>query len=151
MDYIKEIRSMVGHKPIILCGVGCLIFNEKGEVLLQKRADDGKWSNLGGYIELGETIEETAKREVLEEAGLKINNPKLFNIYSGESQHHIYPNQDETYIINIMLQTNEYDGNVKIMDGESEELRFFKIDEIPEDVMKPFEAVKKDLQERYVK
>lgn len=33
-DYIKYIRGMVGHAPIILNNTGGLLFNEKGQVLL---------------------------------------------------------------------------------------------------------------------
>jgi len=45
-----------------------------------KKANDiheGKWNGLGGKFEAGETPEECAIREVHEEAGLSIQNPKL--------------------------------------------------------------------------
>ena len=146
MGYIKELRSLIGHKPVILCSVGCLIFNERGEVLLQKREDDNKWGNPGGCMELGESIEETAKREILEETSLKIDNLNLFKIYSGEEQHHIYPNGDEAYFVNIILKTDQYEGNLNIADNESKELKFFAIEEIPENITEPFRCVKEDLK-----
>ena len=80
MDYIKYLRSLVGKNPVILCACGCIIYNEKKEILLQKRADDNKWGIPGGNMELGETIEETACREVFEETGLTVKKLKLFNI-----------------------------------------------------------------------
>lgn len=146
MEYIKELRNLIGHRAIILCGGGCLIFNKKGEVLLQRRTDDDTWGNPGGSMELGETIEETVKREVFEETSLKVENLQLFKIYSGENQHHIYPNGDEAYFLNIIFQTNEYKGEMHIRDGESKELRFFPIDEIPDNVTNPFKCVKEDLK-----
>ena len=145
MDYIKYIRNLVGKKPIILCACGCLIFNEKDEVLLQKRVDDGKWGNPGGYMELGETVQETVAREVFEETGLKVDQLKLFNIYSGEEQHHFYPNGDEVYLVNIVFQTHSYSGNLKISDGESIELKFFNRNEIPQNTTELFNQIKKDI------
>ena len=86
MDYIMNLRKLVGHKPLMSVGIGCLIFDDKGRVLLQKRSDDNLWGNPGGSMNLGETIYETAKREIYEETGLEISykDLELFNIYSGE-------------------------------------------------------------------
>ena len=45
----------------------------------KKKANDiheGKWNGLGGKFEAGETPEECVIREVLEESGLSIQNPK---------------------------------------------------------------------------
>ena len=56
-DYIKWIRGKVGHEKIIIVYAGGCIFNENGEVLLQKRADCNKWGFPGGALELGETPE----------------------------------------------------------------------------------------------
>ena len=148
MDYIKEIRKRLGHDPIILCACGCLIFNEKGQVLLQKRRDNGLWGNPGGCMELGETIYETAIREIREETNLTVSNLELFHIYSGENQHYIYPNMDEVYFVNIIFKTTEYYGELK-SDRESLELKFFDLDDLPTDITKPFEVVKKDLEKSH--
>lgn len=147
MEYIKEMRKLVGHKPIMLCACGCLIFNEKGQVLLQKRSDDNLWGNPGGTMELGETIYETIIREIKEETNLEIKaeNLKIFNIYSGEEQHHIYPNKDEVYFVNIIFETNKYYDEIK-SDSESIELKFFDISKIPSNITKPFESVLRDLK-----
>ncbi len=56
-NYIQWIRSKVGHEKIILVFAGGCIFNDKGEVLLQRRGDTNKWGFPGGAIELGETPE----------------------------------------------------------------------------------------------
>lgn len=145
-SYIQSLRKKVGHQPIILCVCGCLIFNESGQVLLQRRGDDNLWGNLGGSIELGETVYETACREVKEESGLNIDiqDLSIFGIYSGESQHHIYPNGDEVYMVNIVLQTRTYSGNLR-ESSESQELCFFNLDNLPSQVTRPFQDVKNDL------
>lgn len=149
MEYIKKIRQYIGHEPIMMCACGCLIFNEKGQVLLQRRSDDGLWGNPGGSMDLGETIYETTIREIKEETNLDIKKEdlKIFNIYSGEEQHHIYPNKDEVYFINIIFEVTNYKGTI-IKDSESKELKFFDIDKLPTNITKPFKSVVKDLEER---
>ena len=72
MEYIKKLRKFIGHDPILMCACGCLIFNEKGQVLLQKRSDDNLWGNPGGSMDIGETIYDTIIREIKEETNLDI-------------------------------------------------------------------------------
>lgn len=150
VSYVKELRKFVGHAPLLICVCGCLIFNEHGQVLLQRRTDDDLWGNPGGSMELGETIYETIKREIKEETNLDLDfeSLKIFNIYSGEAQHHIYPNNDEVYFVNIIFETNKYIGELK-GDSESSELKFFDINNLPLNVTKPFESVIRDLKEKY--
>lgn len=152
MEYVKEMRKFVGHSPIMLCACGCLLFNEKGQVLLQRRSDDNLWGNPGGSMDLGETIYDTIIREVKEETSLEIKkeNLKIFNIYSGEEQHHIYPNGDEVYFVNIIFETDIYEGDITI-DSESLAFQFFDIDKLPTNVTKPFECVARDLKNRITK
>ena len=50
--YIKTLRKHIGHAPIITIGVGVIIENNNGEILLQKRKDNGKWAIIGGGMEI---------------------------------------------------------------------------------------------------
>ncbi len=62
----------------IMIGVGAVIEDEAGRILLVKHIPErggfwqGKWICPGGRLELGETIEEGIKREVMEETQLEI-------------------------------------------------------------------------------
>ena len=53
-------------------GVGVIVVDDSGEILLEKRRDNGMWGLPGGGIEPGESVYETALREVKEETGLDI-------------------------------------------------------------------------------
>jgi len=56
-------------------GVGALIVDDQGRVLLGKRRREpeaGCWGILGGKVDFGERVAETCAREVLEEAGVEI-------------------------------------------------------------------------------
>ena len=69
-NYIMDLRKVVGHAPLLQAAAGIIIENENGQVLLEKRTDNHQWGYAGGSIELGETVEEAAKRELFEEMGL---------------------------------------------------------------------------------
>lgn len=65
-----NITSLVGHMPLLSCVAGVIILDQQNRVLLQRREDDNNWCIPRGGMDLGETIEETAKREVFEETGI---------------------------------------------------------------------------------
>ena len=81
MGYISDLRKYVGHQPIITAGVGLLVFNKENKVLMQLRTDYNAWDFPGGAMELGESFEEVAKRELKEETNLEIDELKLFYSY----------------------------------------------------------------------
>ncbi|MGN0637510.1 MAG: NUDIX hydrolase [Huintestinicola sp.] len=137
MGYISDIRKYVGHMPIQHTAASVIVENEKGEILLQKRTDNGTWSYCGGAVELFERVEDAAARELLEETGLKALSLELFGIFSGEEQHYIYPNGDEVSTIDIVYICKSFSGELKCQPEEVLELRFFGIDEIPENISPP--------------
>lgn len=143
-DYIKWIRSKVGHEKIIIVYAGGCIFNENGEVLLQKRADCNKWGFPGGAVELGETPEMAAKREVKEETGLDIEVQKLIGIYTDSDV--VYPNGDKAHSICICYEM-KFIGGVLVCDkDETLELKFFSLDDMPELFCKQHEELLKDIK-----
>lgn len=73
-EYVKMLRKHIGNAPLLLVATGAIIYKNR-KILLQKRADNGNWAIHGGILELGETVEETVKRELNEEIG--INPTKL--------------------------------------------------------------------------
>jgi 8-oxo-dGTP diphosphatase len=63
----------------------CAIFNCEDEVLLIRRKHPpfaGSYALPGGFVEVGETVEAACIREVREETGLTISEPKLVGVYS---------------------------------------------------------------------
>ena len=57
-------------------GVGVLIFNHQGQLLLGQRRSmlgEGTWAPPGGHLEYGESLEDCAIRETREETGLEIS------------------------------------------------------------------------------
>jgi 8-oxo-dGTP diphosphatase len=63
----------------------CVIFDNGGAVLLIRRKHPpfaGSYALPGGFVEIGETVEAACIREVREETGLSISEPKLVGVYS---------------------------------------------------------------------
>ena len=133
-NYIKEMRKTVGHAPLMGTGCGVIIENDKGEILLQKRRDNGLWALLGGGMEIGEKFIETAKREVYEEAGIEIDELTLFGIYSGETGIITYPNGDICCVTGIVFKTTVYSGEIQNDTEEALEHRFFDKANLPDNI-----------------
>ena len=127
-------------------GVACAIFDGK-RLLLEKRADCGFWGLIGGSLEIGETIEECALREVFEETGLKLKkeNLKLFSIYSDPNDGRIlqYPD-NRLQLIDVVFLYKFSVKNIKIS-SESIEISLFKLNEIPKELVPPAREIIKDL------
>ncbi|WP_253197488.1 NUDIX hydrolase [Clostridium algidicarnis] len=127
---------------------GVIIVDEKNRVLLQLRTDNNKWCIPGGCMELGETGEETAKREVFEETNLVVEELSLFNVYSGEEQHWIYPDGNEVYFINIAYITNRFNGFMKADGVEGKELKFFEVENLPKEITPSNKPILNDVKSR---
>ena len=133
-NYIGSIRKYVGHAPLLTVGAWILVINEKEEVLMQLRTDFNSWDFPRGTMELGETIEEVAKRELKEETNLDTDEIKIIDVFSGEKTYRKDPNGDELYVVSVLCEIRKYHGDLLINDGESKVLKWFKKDEIPENL-----------------
>ncbi len=131
MGYIMNLRKYVGHEPLIGLGATTLVFNEKNEILLNLRTDTNNWGIPGGSMELYETIEETAIRELKEEAGISAEELELVTVLSGKDYYFEYPNGDKLCTVIVLFKVKNYSGTVKVSDKESKELKFFALDKLP--------------------
>lgn len=145
-NYIKWIRSKVGHEKIILVFAGGCIFNEKGEVLLQKRADSSKWGFPGGAIELGEAPQIAAIREVKEETGLEIEVGEMIGIYTDLDME--YPNGDKAQSIFLAFELKVIGGELSCDKHETLELKYFPVDDAPELFCKQHKELLQAIQSR---
>lgn len=152
-DYIKDIRKKIGHAPIFCPGSGAVIY-QNGKVLLQKRADNGKWSIHGGAVELGETYLQTLERELKEEINVKPINPQLMGIYTGKNFYFEYPNGDKIFDSLCVFLVEKYEGNLQKDDEEVTDLQWFDLENLPEQLDREdgliLEDFKKFLQNREV-
>ena len=117
------------NRPVV--GVGAMILDED-RILLEKRKNSpgkGKWSVPGGLVDLGETVEEAIIREVKEETGLEVYNPRLVDVVS-------YVSLDERgsvmyhYVIIDYLVTSR--GGKPKASSDAEDLKWVPLDKVEE-------------------
>lgn len=130
MGYVEELRKVVGTRPLILVGSAVIVLNQANEVLLQLRSDTEDWSVPGGAMETGETIEETASRELLEETGLTGKMIQFLGVLSGKDLYYTYPNGDQVYSVIHVFQSASVTGSLRT-DTEGRELKYFPIEKLP--------------------
>lgn len=136
MGYIEDLRKIIGKRPIILVGSVVILVNKKGEILLQERKyPKGYWGIPGGLMELGESTEETAKREVFEETNLIIDQLNFINVYSGSEYFVTAQNGDEFYMVTIAYFTTDFHGELKVDPTESVSMQFFHPDQLPDQIV----------------
>jgi 8-oxo-dGTP pyrophosphatase MutT (NUDIX family) len=137
MSYVRELRALVGHRPLIIPGAAVLIFDRQNRLLLQYRKDNQRWGLIGGSMEIGESLLETAKREALEETGLDVDELNWLDLFSGQELIYEYPHGD--IIVNVVAAyiSRQFTGKLKINPKEGYELRFFDLNELPLNISPP--------------
>lgn len=159
-DEIIELSNIIGypvftrlcmgtlkHRFVLLQdGAAAIIVNNKGQILLQSRADRNKWGLPGGCQELGERFQDTIIREIKEETNLNVSeeNLELIDIVSGTSRRNNYPNGDVVINNTVLYCVKNYSGELK-WDSESKNMKFFDIGNLPENQNDP------DLIEIYIR
>jgi len=104
--------------PVIM-----VLIHRGREVLLarNRRNVTGAFSALAGFVEAGETLEETLVREVREEVGVEVRDVRYFGSQSWPFPHSL-----------MIAFTAAYAGGEIVPDGiEIEEARFFDVDALP--------------------
>ncbi len=112
-------------------GIGVIIQNERNEILIGKRKGSHSpfYSIPGGHLENGETFEEAAIKEVFEETGLKIVNPKVICVTNNLRT---YRNENKHYI-SVNLFTRYYEGDLEVREPEKcESWGWYALTNIPQ-------------------
>lgn len=124
-------------EKIIKVGVGVLIFDSEGRLLLGRRALDavdtgglyepGTWNCPGGKQEYEETILEAAIREVKEETNLVIESVLPFGASDDQ--------EEGKHFVNVHLIAKKYSGELKVMEpNKIDKWEWFSMDNLPEDL-----------------
>lgn len=121
---------MVGNNMVMLMSTAVIITNEHNQILLQKRTDNGLWGLPGGLLELDETIEECAIREVKEETNLDIKITKFIGVFVNPLM--TWRKQDKAKVFGFGFVGEVVGGKLHINDEESLELKYFDQKNMPE-------------------
>lgn len=130
--------NVFSHSPKV--GVGVLIFNQKGEMLLGKRKNahgNALWGNPGGHLEFGESLEDCAKREVLEETGLNVGSPVFVAVTND-----VFKEEDKHYIsifMKVIITESQTVHNLE--PHKTEEWKWFSLDRLPSPLFPPIKRL----------
>ena len=139
-------QRAVGPKTTLRLGVGVVIRDHRNRILLERRSDCGWWGLPGGSLEVGETITQTAMREVKEETGLEVDSIRLVGVYSNPEERIVtYPDQsDGLHIIDVVVEGTVRGGTLTCSE-ESIELGYFDAQHLPRELVPPSQQPIKDV------
>ncbi len=110
--------------------VSCWIMNEKGEILLQKRAATKRrkpnvWAKTGGQVDSGESVEEAIFREVKEEVGIEIPKEQIKTMDIRKSD-----DKNKRFSYNFIFIVNYKIEDYVLQKEEVSEVKYFTIEDI---------------------
>lgn len=117
-------------------GVGVIVLR-KGFVLLGKRIGShgaGTWALPGGHLEFGETVEQCATREVLEETGLTVQ-----SITRGPYASNVFPEEGKHYVT-LFVVAHSASGEPQLCEpNKCSSWQWFRWSELPKPLFQPLE------------
>jgi 8-oxo-dGTP diphosphatase len=118
-------------------GIATFIRNDKNEILLMLRnskVGNNTWGLPGGKLEMYETLEECAAREVKEETNLVVSDLKYLGLTNDMMK------DTNNHFITIFFETTVYSGKLKNTEPEKcHEQKWFSLDNLPKNLFSPVE------------
>jgi ADP-ribose pyrophosphatase YjhB (NUDIX family) len=133
--YITALREVWGHRPLLLPGVsGVVLRGEPGreQVLLGRRADNGRWSVPAGIVEPGEQPADCLVRELWEETRVRVAVERLASLIADDAI--TYPNGDVCQFISMTFRCRYLSGEATVGDEESLAVDWFDATALPADL-----------------
>lgn len=128
--FVLDLRAKIGHDLLWLTGLTGVVLNDSSEVLLVRRADNGRWSLIGGILEPGEQPAVGLVREIQEETAVEAEVVRLLSVESMEPT--AYPNGDRVQFLDLSFSCRAVGGEARVNDDESVDVRWWSLDALPD-------------------
>jgi NAD+ diphosphatase len=122
-EWGRKCSSCSSHSFPAIHPCAIVLVRRPGQILLTRKAEwaPNRYSLVAGFQEFGESLEETAMREIAEETGIVANNVR----YVG-SQCWPFPSQ-----VMVGFVADYVSGEIKVETTELEDARWFSVDDLP--------------------
>ena len=129
-SYLGRVRTSVGDADTLLfVGARGVILDEQGRLLLIQRSDNRRWAIPAGAMELGESMEERAIREVWEETGLRATSLTPFAFHTAYTYTNEWGRTYQQILMSFRIHT--WEGELQKVTEESVDAGFFPLDALP--------------------
>jgi 8-oxo-dGTP diphosphatase len=116
-------------------GIGVIVRNEERVLVLKRKGShgEGTWAPPGGHLEYGESIEECAWRETMEETGVVIGNARFFALTNDVME------SEQKHYLTVWVEADYVSGEALAAYPEKvEEVAWAAWDALPEPLFAPF-------------
>lgn len=127
--FILELREKIGHDLLWLTGIRGVVLDDADQVLLVRRADNGRWSLVAGILEPGEEPAVGLIREIHEETAVVAEVERLISMQSLPPTS--YPNGDQVQFLDLCFRCRPLHGEPRVNDDESLEVGWFPLSDLP--------------------
>jgi 8-oxo-dGTP pyrophosphatase MutT (NUDIX family) len=129
-SYLGRVRGSVGDVDTLLfVGARGVILDEDNRLLLIQRSDNHRWAMPAGAMELGESMEQCAVREVFEETGLRATSLTPFAFYTNYTYTNDYGHTYQQILMSFRIHS--WEGELVRETDESIDAGFFPLDALP--------------------
>ena len=126
VDYYHDPDAPRANSLVV--GSSAIVVDDRNRILLQRRTDSGNWALPGGAMDIGETLAESAIREVKEETGFEVRIERIVGIYSDPGHVFAYDDGEVRQEFSICLACAITGGSLQVS-SESTAVEFFTFEE----------------------
>lgn len=127
IDYIDDPAAPPANS--VVPSVVAAVVNDRGELLLIHRTDNGLWALPGGGHDIGESIRDTVVREVREETGIEVEVTGLVGLYTNPNHVMAYDDGEVRQQFSIAFTARPTGGELR-NSSESREVRWVAPDDL---------------------
>jgi len=127
-EFIVELRRRIGTAELWLPGVTAVVRRDD-QILLVQRSDTGEWTPVTGIVDPGEHPGVAARREVLEETGVRVLVERLAMVQALPTTTHV--NGDRASYLDHTFACRHLEGQAHPADDECRDVRWYRLDDLP--------------------